>query len=403
MGRLFFNLILCCACFIVASCSNEVTIGGTAEKANVLSLYSFDNGEVTLLQSAPVDKENGTFQLTVELPYEGLYLMGSNEQALYPLYLMGGDIISAEYKDNRLSLTGEMSEENQVLFKWENKANDTKIDSFLYNFLPGENSVGYEEFFRELEDLAAHKEAMLKELEGKKGNFYKLLVNKINADLDFYALSYLRAFGWDIPDTVNLPAYYENMQPDTAFQNPAILELPYAGKMLDTYIWYLGRNQDKASAAKETCQYSLLNDKNLQQEYLITSASCMKYYDEYESLLQQCGADFFTEPYKSRISRIGDALAWSKPGIEAFDFQGVAPDSSIIKLSDYKGKVVVVDVWATWCEPCRRMMPLFHEMQKEFKGENVVFLSVCVGVWVEMDKWIELSKEFHIKENNLFI
>jgi thiol-disulfide isomerase/thioredoxin len=72
-------------------------------------------------------------------------------------------------------------------------------------------------------------------------------------------------------------------------------------------------------------------------------------------------------------------------------------------LSDYKGKLVVVDVWATWCEPCRRMMPLFHELQKEFAGKNVEFLSVCVGVWIESEKWLQLSNEFHIKQNNFFI
>jgi hypothetical protein len=49
------------------------------------------------------------------------------------------------------------------------------------------------------------------------------------------------------------------------------------------------------------------------------------------------------------------------------------------------------------------MLPVFHQLQKEFVGENVEFLSVCVGVWIESEKWLQLSEEFHITKNNFFI
>lgn len=46
------------------------------------------------------------------------------------------------------------------------------------------------------------------------------------------------------------------------------------------------------------------------------------------------------------------------------------------KLSDYKGKVVVMDVWATWCPPCRAMIPHEREMVKKLKDKPFVLLSV---------------------------
>ena len=94
----------------------------------------------------------------------------------------------------------------------------------------------------------------------------------------------------------------------------------------------------------------------------------MKYYDEYQNMLDQVGDDFFDEAYTNRLTEVEKRLLWSKPGLPAPDFKAMAPDSSWMNLSDYRGKVAVVDVWATWCEPCRRMMPLFHELQKEFVG-----------------------------------
>ena len=50
-----------------------------------------------------------------------------------------------------------------------------------------------------------------------------------------------------------------------------------------------------------------------------------------------------------------------------------------IKLSDYKGKVVVLDFWATWCGPCRASFPKMQELVNQYKDKNVVFL--FVDVW----------------------
>lgn len=46
------------------------------------------------------------------------------------------------------------------------------------------------------------------------------------------------------------------------------------------------------------------------------------------------------------------------------------------RLQDYSGKIVVLDFWATWCGPCGEAAPLISQLEKEFRGQDVVFLGV---------------------------
>lgn len=351
----------------------------------------------------PVNKESGRFDTLISLPYHGLYLLKANGNAMYPIYLKNGENVELESKNNQFAITGNgISEENKLLFEWENSVSPVKIGSFLHTYLPGGHSLPYAEFFERLKEADNARLLLLEKIDGKSGDFFTFFKQKLTADLNFYALNYLRTEGYSIPDTVSLPSYYSDMLPDKVFQDEGIVNLPYGGKMLETYVWY--KNRD-VSVPKGEVRFFVetLGNKCLQQEYLVTAAEEMKSYDEYLNMLEQIDEIFFTAEYIARLSKIEEKLAWSKPGIQAPDFTAMAPDSTWMKLSDYKGKVVVVDVWATWCEPCRRLMPLFHELQKEFVSDNVVFLSICVGVSIEVDKWLELSKEFHIEKNNFFV
>ncbi len=51
-------------------------------------------------------------------------------------------------------------------------------------------------------------------------------------------------------------------------------------------------------------------------------------------------------------------------------------DGKEVKLSDYKGKVVLVNFWASWCPPCKEEMPIFEKVYQKYNDKNFLILAV---------------------------
>jgi peroxiredoxin len=78
------------------------------------------------------------------------------------------------------------------------------------------------------------------------------------------------------------------------------------------------------------------------------------------------------------ISADAAALRASKDRKQAPDFALKDSNGAAVKLSDYKGKVVLLNFWATWCGPCKVEIPWFMEFQQQYKDKGFAVLGVAM-------------------------
>ncbi len=97
---------------------------------------------------------------------------------------------------------------------------------------------------------------------------------------------------------------------------------------------------------------------------------------------------------KSKDTKAAQSKAPSEAAV-APAFALLNDQGDTVKLSDYAGKVIILDFWATWCPPCRQEIPHFIELQNEYgeKGLQVI------GVSVDQQGW-EVVKPF-VKEQGI--
>jgi thiol-disulfide isomerase/thioredoxin len=72
------------------------------------------------------------------------------------------------------------------------------------------------------------------------------------------------------------------------------------------------------------------------------------------------------------------------------------------KLEDLRGKYVYIDVWATWCGPCRAEIPSLKKVEEKFQGKNIAFVSISIDVEKDHEKWQNFVTEKQLGGIQLF-
>lgn len=94
-----------------------------------------------------------------------------------------------------------------------------------------------------------------------------------------------------------------------------------------------------------------------------------------------------------RYQFVVDARLNTRSGMKCPDVSFSDPDGKEHKLSDYFGKVLYIDLWATWCGPCQMEIPYLAKHVEEYKGNpNITFISISVDREKDRGAWLKQVK-----------
>lgn len=117
------------------------------------------------------------------------------------------------------------------------------------------------------------------------------------------------------------------------------------------------------------------------------------------------GADYLLSVFhrectdKSTVAYMDEMIRkWEKilPGQPAPPFTVIDSEKDTVTLEDFKGSYLYITVWATWCVPCKGELPYLDQLQKEYFGKNIKFLTVATEEATNRQDWRKfLNQNFH--------
>ncbi|MFO7977683.1 MAG: TlpA disulfide reductase family protein, partial [Bacteroidales bacterium] len=118
--------------------------------------------------------------------------------------------------------------------------------------------------------------------------------------------------------------------------------------------------------------------------------------DKATAMYQEFMANSQVQDYRDRMTNTWNSIQSMMPGNPAPEFTMTDMDGNTVSLSDYRGKVVFLKFWASWCGPCMRQVPPAAELKERMAGqEDLVFLYVSIDT--DTDAWRSTIERHNIK------
>lgn len=204
-------------------------------------------------------------------------------------------------------------------------------------------------------------------------------------------------------------AYYKRLKELTTL-DANLLNLTEYKEFLTNAISSLGLNGEKVDASDKLvkCQLQYIND-NVQdpvlKEYL-TNFSVVNY-------VKSNGidnADFAIADFNKNVKDTKKIEAFNKlcdkwrkivSGQPSPVFEGENMEGKMVSLADLKGKFVYIDVWATWCGPCRGEIPHLKKLEEKYHGKDIEFVSLSCDQ--DKEAWKKMVTKDELKGVQLHI
>ncbi|MFD2568447.1 TlpA family protein disulfide reductase [Pseudotenacibaculum haliotis] len=394
------KLWLLVATVAIVSCKKEAPIdyaiiSGSVSNANTdkLTLYNMydfsDKKDITI-------SEDGTFTDTISLDWNHRYMLREGRNGIN-LYLSKGDQITIDYdskkQDSTLAITGNG---NEITNYYVTQAKKSKEHTEQMPVLYGKDEAAFKE------SIAKSKEAKLKVLEetpGLSDEFKALETKNINYEYLSSLSRYETYHGYfakkkDFKTSENFDDELKAM----AYDNEA--DFKFSSEYRNLVEGHYRKEASEAAKKDSTIAQDIamlkafgkIENELIRNKLLYGSAQFgITYTEDLEAFYKAFSEGSTDKKNNETIEKSYNALKLLGKGNSSpkfKDYENYAGGTT--SLDDLKGKYVYIDVWATWCGPCKAEIPSLKKVEKQYHGKNIEFVSISIddkkdhGAWKKM-------------------
>ncbi len=388
------NIILMIAVFLTLNVSAKSThciIKGKSSKNDFhnVELFKIVNGSLVSHSKTEIDSDgNFAFMLVPEV--EGFYYIGTDKE-YSRIYVKKGDKINLEIFDYGYNLVGKNSKENKVLFDWYNMSKEVEGKSVKF----WRNRSNFKDFFPALEKLDVDSKEFASKIKTGNSFFDNLMKLTVKWDVEYYALHFLYTPRAIHPKDNDYISYYKTFAESNKFDSELLLSSPYAiGYMMIYNIYYshhIAKEVPKRGEDVIGKNLKNINNPILKGEFVLANCNRLKNLSQINYIKDNYYNFLITDSQKERFEVKELSLRTFGVGEKAINFTYPDINGNEVSLTDFEGKLVYVDVWATWCGPCKAQIPHLEKLEKEYHGKDIVFVSISVDE--KKDKWEKMVKK----------
>ena len=333
-------------------------------------------------------KADGSFLENLVIEYDGLYTIETTKNS-YSIYLSSGSKLIINADDNNfnssLKYTGKGSVENQYIAKKSIITSAITVEE-LYKL--DEN-----EFLKKLNEI----KGLITDLYEKTKFTNTYFKEKEVINIHYLEQKYLFFYKIQHPGYAGLNGFevsekYPKFDKTIDVDNDSDFLFSNEYKEFVLYKFYENIKGDGTSffiSARDAIpEIRALKSQNIKNRLIqnsisdigIENANYEKTYNDFLSIV--------TYPkLKESLTinyNITKALNCGNPSPK-FDYINQKGEKT--SLESLKGKYIYIDIWATWCGPCREEIPFLQKVEKQYQGKNIEFVSISIDALKDQEKW----------------
>jgi thiol-disulfide isomerase/thioredoxin len=224
-------------------------------------------------------------------------------------------------------------------------------------------------------------------------NFKRILNLKIDADLQYLRAAAFFQYGERMNSGLDSIAkrrqFYQPMAKQK-FCNAGLLQSEHGLALLKYNLGYQlfqkYGTQEQMLATSFVDKMKMICNDTVRAIFALDRMQQITNYELFKSIysLIKIVCNNFKQAYQKKV----DELTVYAKGAPAYNFSLKDTKDQTYSLSDFKGKVVVMDIWAMWCGPCLAEKPLFQKVEEAFKDrDDIVFIGVSHDGLNRKDVW----------------